>query len=123
MCDEEVWGKSDHKLCVDVLDMLCDEIRDLRETNNMENEMKDVKPLPHFYTVQQVADLLQIHHQSVTRYIRRGQIKALQISGVYRISEVEVQRILSEGIPNAAPPKKTKQRKKNGTKRSSGSKA
>jgi len=88
-----------------------------------ETEMKDLRPLPHFYTVQQVADLLQIHHQSVTRYIRRGQIKALQISGVYRISEVEVQRILSEGIPNAKPTKKTKRRKKNGTKGSSGSKA
>jgi len=29
MCDKEVWTKGDHKLIVQVYDMLCDEIRDL----------------------------------------------------------------------------------------------
>ena len=93
--------------------------------------MTDLSTVPKYLTVGQVADLLQISKMSVTRYIRRGQITALQIGGLYRISEVEVQRILSEGIPNAQAvlhgtnraPKKTKRRNKNGTKRSSGSKA
>jgi len=92
--------------------------------------MKDLSTVPKYLTVGQVADLLQISKMSVTRYIRRGQITALQIGGVYRISEPEVLRILGEGIPNAQPvlcgknqaPKKPKRRKKNGTTRSGGSK-
>ena len=122
MCDEEIWDKSDHRLCVGVLDMLCDEIRGLRETTYQEIEMKDLSAVPKYLTVGQVAEVLQISKMSVTRYIRRGQITALQIGGVYRISEPEVLRILGDGIPNVTAPQKPKRRKKNGTTRSGGSK-
>ena len=123
MCDEEIWDKSDHRLCVGVLDMLCDEIRGLRETTYQEIEMKDLAAVPKYLTVGQVAEVLQISKMSVTRYIRRGHITALQVGGVYRITEPELLRILGDGIPNAPAPKKSKRRKKNGTTRSGGSKA
>ena len=34
MCEEEVWGKRDHKALVDALDALSDELRELRELND-----------------------------------------------------------------------------------------
>lgn len=113
------WCRGDVLLCTDVLDMVCDEIT----RNNQEIEMKDLSTVPTYLTTRQVSDLLQISKESVNRYIRRGQITALQIGGIYRITETEVLRILGDGIPSAPAPKKTKRRKKNGTKGSSGSKA
>ncbi len=84
--------------------------------------MTDLSTVPKYLTVRQVADLLQISKESVNRYIRRGQITALQIGGLYRITETEVLRILGDGIPNVTAPQKPKRRKKNGTTRSGGSK-
>ena len=49
-----------------------------------------------FYTVQEVADLLQIHWQSVLNYIKNGKLKALKLGKGYRIS----QEALDEFIAN-----------------------
>ena len=49
-----------------------------------------------FYTVQEVADLLQIHWQSVLNYIKNGKLKALKLGKGYRIS----QEALDEFIKN-----------------------
>lgn len=40
-----------------------------------------------FYTVQEVADLLQVHWQSVLNYIKNGKLKALKLGKGYRISQ------------------------------------
>ena len=79
--------------------------------------MSKAKNIPVFYTVKEVAEILKVSKMSITRYIRAGRIKALQLCGVYRITEEELMRILGDGIPAAAPP--TKSRKKNAKKRSS----
>jgi excisionase family DNA binding protein len=43
---------------------------------------------PHnqYYTVEQVASLLQVHWQSVLNYIKRGDLEATKIGRGYRIS-------------------------------------
>jgi len=79
--------------------------------------MGKAKNIPIFYTVKELADILKVSKMSITRYIRAGRIKALQLCGVYRITEEEVMRILGDGIPASAP--QTKSRKKNAKKRSS----
>jgi excisionase family DNA binding protein len=40
-----------------------------------------------FYTVQEVADLLKVHWQSVLNYIKKGDLEALKLSKGYRISQ------------------------------------
>lgn len=40
-----------------------------------------------FYTVEQIASLLQVHWQSVLNYIKRGELEAIKIGRGYRISE------------------------------------
>jgi excisionase family DNA binding protein len=49
----------------------------------MENIMIDKK----FYTVQEVADLLKLHWQSVLTYIKNGELEALKLGKGYRISQ------------------------------------
>jgi excisionase family DNA binding protein len=49
----------------------------------MENIMIDNK----FYTVQEVADLLKLHWQSVLTYIKNGELEALKLGKGYRISQ------------------------------------
>lgn len=49
-----------------------------------------------FYTVQEVADLLQIHWQSVLNYIKSGKLKALKLGKGYRISQEALDEFISD---------------------------
>ncbi len=40
-----------------------------------------------YYTVQEVADLLKLHWQSVLNYIKKGELEALRLGKGYRISQ------------------------------------
>ncbi len=40
-----------------------------------------------FYTVEQVADLLKVHWQTVLNYIKSGKLKAVKLGKGYRISK------------------------------------
>lgn len=40
-----------------------------------------------YYTVQEVADLLKLHWQSVLTYIKKGELEALKLGKGYRISQ------------------------------------
>ncbi len=44
-----------------------------------------------YYTVTQVAELLQIHWQSVLNYIKRGELEAVKIGRGYRIASSALQ--------------------------------
>ena len=49
----------------------------------MESIMVDKK----YYTVQEVADLLKLHWQSVLTYIKNGELEAVKLGKGYRISQ------------------------------------
>jgi excisionase family DNA binding protein len=49
----------------------------------MEINMTDKK----YYTVQEVADLLKLHWQSVLTYIKNGDLEAIKLGKGYRISQ------------------------------------
>lgn len=49
-----------------------------------------------FYNPQEVADLLGVKVLTVYRWIKAGKLEAVKI-GQWRISESELQRLLSEG--------------------------
>ncbi len=40
-----------------------------------------------YYTVQEVADLLKLHWQSVLTYIKNGELEAVKLGKGYRISQ------------------------------------
>lgn len=40
-----------------------------------------------FYTVEQVAELLKVHWQTVLNYIKSGKLKAVKLGKGYRISK------------------------------------
>ena len=48
-----------------------------------------------FYTVQEVADLLQVHWQSVLNYIKRGDLQALKLGKGYRISQEALDKFIN----------------------------
>ena len=50
-------------------------------------------------TVEETADRLSVHSQTVRRWLRSGQLEGTSINrrAGWRISETEVQRFLSEG--------------------------
>jgi len=56
-------------------------------------------------TVAQVADRLQVHRESVRRWIRQGRLRGSLVGGDrsgYRIDEREVRRFLAAGEPETA---------------------
>ncbi len=52
--------------------------------------------MPKFYTVQEVADMLQIHWQSVLTYIKDGKLEAVKLGKGYRISESALKKFLAD---------------------------
>lgn len=47
-----------------------------------------------FYTVEQVAELLQIHWQTVLNYIKSGKIKALRLGKGYRVTKEDLDQFI-----------------------------
>jgi excisionase family DNA binding protein len=52
--------------------------------------------MPKYYTVQEVADTLQVHWQSVLNYIKSGKLEAVKLGKGYRISEVALQVFIAD---------------------------
>ncbi|MCL5432406.1 MAG: helix-turn-helix domain-containing protein [Patescibacteria group bacterium] len=49
-----------------------------------------------FYTVEQVADLLKVHWQTVLNYIKGGKLKAVKLGKGYRISKEALNDFVKE---------------------------
>lgn len=49
-----------------------------------------------FYTVQEVADILQVHWQSILTYIKNGKLDAVKLGKGYRISETALQKFIAD---------------------------
>jgi len=47
-----------------------------------------------FLTVEQVADRLQVHWQTVLNYIKSGRLEALQLGKGYRISQKALDKFI-----------------------------
>lgn len=47
-----------------------------------------------FLTVEQVADKLQVHWQTVLNYIKNGKLKALKLGKGYRISQKDLEKFV-----------------------------
>lgn len=50
------------------------------------------------YTIEQVCTMLNIHQNSLYKWIKQGKVNAVKVGKVYRISEEEIDRIKREGI-------------------------
>ncbi|AHB42287.1 hypothetical protein RAAC3_TM7C00001G0430 [Candidatus Saccharibacteria bacterium RAAC3_TM7_1] len=49
-----------------------------------------------FYTVAEVAEILQVHWQSVLNYIKSGKLKAVKLGKGYRISATSLSKFISD---------------------------
>ena len=49
-----------------------------------------------YYTVQEVADTLRIHWQSVLNYIKSGKLQAIKLGKGYRISESALDKFIAD---------------------------
>ncbi len=47
-----------------------------------------------FYTVEQVAELLQVHWQTVLNYIKNGKLKAVRLGKGYRIIKDDLDKFI-----------------------------
>ena len=50
-----------------------------------------------YKSVNDVAEIFNIHASTVKRLIYEGEIKAIKIGGQWKITEEEVQRLIDEG--------------------------
>ncbi len=66
-------------------------------------------------TVEQVAEMLQIHHFTVLNYIKQGKIRAAQLGRVYRVRQSAVDDFLDEAM--FAPSKIAKPKTKKSTRK------
>jgi len=53
-------------------------------------------PMQKIYTSEQVAEMLQLHPLTVTKYIKKGKLEASKIGRVYRIKESAVEKFLQD---------------------------
>lgn len=53
--------------------------------------------LPKTYTVKQLAEILDVHVNTLRLQIRKGNIKAIKVVNHYLILEDEVDKLLNEG--------------------------
>lgn len=51
-----------------------------------------------FLTVKQVAELLQVHWQTVLNYIKGGKLEALRLGKGYRISKEALEKFVNENL-------------------------
>jgi len=49
-----------------------------------------------FYTVDQIAEMLKVHWQTVLNYIKSGKLEALKLGKGYRISQRALNRFIKE---------------------------
>jgi len=49
-----------------------------------------------YYTVQEVADLLKLHWQSVLTYIKSGRLEAIKLGKGYRISQKALDSFIAQ---------------------------
>lgn len=47
-----------------------------------------------YFTVEQVAEILQVHWQTILRYIRIGKLKAFKIGKGYRIKNEDLESFI-----------------------------
>ena len=47
-----------------------------------------------FLTVEQVAELLQVHWQTILNYIKNGKLKAIKLGKGYRIERKEIDKFI-----------------------------
>jgi excisionase family DNA binding protein len=48
------------------------------------------------YTVQEVANILKVHWQTVLNYIKRGKLKAVRMGKGYRITQQDLDTFIDE---------------------------
>ena len=53
------------------------------------------------YNLEEVADILQVHVQSVRRYIKSGALRAAKIGKAYRVQEKDLQAFIEARIKDA----------------------
>ena len=53
-----------------------------------------------FLTVEQVAELLQIHWQTVLNYIKAGKLEAVKLGKGYRIPEESISKFVQKNKTN-----------------------
>lgn len=46
-----------------------------------------------YYTIQEVADILKVHHQTVRKMIREGRLPAEQMGTVWRIRKDDLEKV------------------------------
>lgn len=51
-----------------------------------------------FYTPRELADLLRVEQQSITRWLRQERIQGIRVGFEWRIPRDEYEKILREGI-------------------------
>lgn len=50
------------------------------------------------YTLQEVADLLQVTRRTVYSYVKEGKIKAVKIGRTWRVNESELAKLLAQDV-------------------------
>jgi excisionase family DNA binding protein len=55
--------------------------------------------LPQFLTVEEVADALRVHTNSVLRYCSDGRLRATKVMGQWRIAVADLEQFINDGVP------------------------
>lgn len=49
-----------------------------------------------FYTIDEVAEILEIHHKTVRKFIKEGNLKATKVGKQWRISQIDLENFTGE---------------------------
>lgn len=57
---------------------------------------EDYSVIENTYTPKQIAELFQVKKETIQKYIRKGDLKAIKIGNRYRVTEEQLQEYIEE---------------------------
>jgi len=78
-----------------------------RNNKNSNERIADIQ----LFTLADVSEKLKVSQRTLINYINGGHIKATKIGGMWRITETELRRVVSEGVDGAKPTRTPKRNK------------
>lgn len=65
-----------------------------RPKTNLMEKAQDIQLQNSFYTVEEVAELLKVHPNSIRNFIREGRIKRIKFGQAVRIPKGEIEKLM-----------------------------
>lgn len=79
----------------DKIDAMLQQVQDEERRRHLKasKPAKPALPPPEFFTVQETAEILKVHHNTIRNWVDRGILKCLRLGGVIRVPAAAIEAL------------------------------